>query len=112
MLTHRIDSNTICLISELSDDTLKIVIEDKIKSLKEYTKYALGTFQDTFDTLSSWLDTDALRRKSKQEIQKWTEELSKYILEASIRWLDFKKELQELFWRKEKTTNISYLLTN
>jgi hypothetical protein len=53
MFTHKIDDYNECLISELSDETLKIVLEEKSKRISQYTKFALGTFQDTIDTISS-----------------------------------------------------------
>lgn len=110
MFTHKIDHNTECLISELSNETIQFVIEEKTKNLSQYMKFALGSFQDTIETISSWMDMESLKRKAKTEIQKWVQELSQYVIEAQIRWMDCSKPLQELFWRKEKTTNISYLL--
>lgn len=110
MFTHRIDDSHECLISELTDETLKVIIEDKTSRLSEYMKFALGTYQDTIETITSWMDMESLKRKAKAEIQKWMQELSQYILEAQIRWIDSSEKLQALFARKSKTTNISYLL--
>lgn len=110
MFTHKIDGYNECLISELSNESLNIVIEDKIERLKKYTTFALGTFQDTIETISSGMDMESLKRKAKGEIQKGTQELSQYVIEAQIRGIDCSKQLQELFGRKEKTTNIYYLL--
>ena len=110
MFTHKIDEYNECLISELSDETLKIVLDEKSKRISQYIKFALGTFQDTIDTISSWMDMDSLKKKARIEIQKWMQELSQYVIESQIRWIDCSKMLQELFWRTQKTVNISYLL--
>lgn len=110
MFTHKIDHSTECLVSELSDETLKFVVDEKTKALAQYMKFALGNFQDTIETISSGMDMDSLKRKAKWEIQKWVQELSYYVIESQIRWIDCSKSLQELFSRKEKTVNISYLL--
>ena len=65
MFTHKIDDYNECLISELSNESLNIIIEDKVKRLAQYAKFALGTYQDTIDTISSGMDMDSLKRKAK-----------------------------------------------
>jgi len=110
MTIHKIDEYNECLISELSDETLKIIIQDKCDRIKKYSTFALWTFQDTIETIANWVDVDWMRRKAKWEIQKWVQEISSYVVEAQIRWISCTEYLQDLFWRKEKTTNISYLL--
>ena len=110
MFIHQISDTQSCLISELSDETLKIVIEEKVKILSQYMKFALWTFQDTIESIASGMDMDRARRESKNKIQTWVQELWQYVLEAQVRWIDCSANLQSLFWRKEKSVTISYLL--
>jgi hypothetical protein len=56
------------------------------------------------------MDMESLKKKARNEIQKWMQELSQYVIESQIRWIDCSKMLQDLFWRTQKTVNISYLL--
>lgn len=93
------------LISELSDDHLKNIIETLFRHLTAASNIVNAKAEDTrrIDLIGSGLTVKNFKKQSEQKIQEILDQLPFYIYESSIRGVHYTEKLQALHDRKAKS---------
>ena len=91
------------LISDMTYDHLKNTILMFIKNIKQLNELLNNKIVENLDTILSWYRKIHSKEQIKNMILDNKNNIVHYIFESSIRWIHYTTELQELFWRKDKT---------
>ena len=107
-MKHKTKDGDSMFISEMSEQHLNHTISMHLRNIEE--NYQLLTW-DKKVTINSLLyerdiDFDEVKRRVKQI----DTILPFYIMEASIRWIDFSEQLQKVYWRTDKLVTNNLLL--
>ena len=88
------------LISSMDDTHLQNVINLLInKASKWYAYQQSENFITGIESHAYDFDTEHMKAQAWEMIKSAFEQLPKYIFEATIRWMNYSAQLQELTWR-------------
>ena len=97
------------LPAEMFDESLISLITDKCERLNKLTQLIIGDYKETIDTINAWVNIDVDKNRAREMVKSLTRDLSEYVLEASIRWLDIKEVLQKCYGRTKMVSNVFLL---
>lgn len=97
------------LPAEMFDESLISLITDKCERLNKLTQLIIGDYKESIDTINAGINIDVDKNRAREMVKSLTKDLSEYVLEASIRWLDTKDVLQKCYGRTKMVSNVFLL---
>lgn len=96
------------MISQMDDNHLTNTIQMLLKHIKEANAMITSTsiMVANIDFLIAGIDQEEVKRKAKEILIKAHDRIGRYMIEASIRGMDFSKDFQDAFGRKAKMVDV------
>lgn len=107
---HKTADWKVMFISQMDDSHLNNMIKILLKSIKDCINIINNVnMWNNLDLLLAGIDDQSMKERAKENLQEVYWKLWNYLIEAYIRWMDFKDDMQDAFGRKEQQKNLDTL---